>query len=363
MLISPCTKVLLVEDNDGLRRVYKRLLEAHQFDVLTAEHGAAALDVLADQPIDVVVTDIGMPVMDGFELARQIRANSAIQVRRLVALTAYSQPQLVAQAQKCGIDVYLAKPINILDLKNAILGNWVEADYLHQPSQTDEYSSHESEKPTDSLRSRLRAATHDLHMNLERQLDLLNPNQDLSVYRKLLAAFYGFYVAIEARLAHAVEHEPWSSEILLRRKSSALRTDLVALGMSDNEIDQLPTALSLPEVRGLADVLGIMYVLEGSSLGGAILAKHFHSRLGLTRTNGASFFNFYGENLQNNWRQFLVWLESCSPPANESRMIAAAQTTFRTLGDWLLTQAKVVNTDKNLSSLNTHGSARSHHLR
>ena len=75
MMISPRTKVLLVEDNDGLRRVYKRLLEAHQFDVLTAEHGVAALNVLADQPIDVVVTDIGMPVMDGFELGRQIRAN------------------------------------------------------------------------------------------------------------------------------------------------------------------------------------------------------------------------------------------------------------------------------------------------
>jgi CheY-like chemotaxis protein len=89
------------------------------------------LAALAGEHFDVVISDIGMPVMDGYELARHVRLNPAHNNKRLIALTAYSQPSLVQQARLVGFDSYLVKPINMSDLRDAIYGRPVAGDYFN----------------------------------------------------------------------------------------------------------------------------------------------------------------------------------------------------------------------------------------
>jgi heme oxygenase len=329
-------RILLVEDSDGLRRVYQKLLEAYCFQVLTARHGAEALDVLESSPVDVVVSDIGMPVMDGFELARNLRAHPGRRGLRLIALTAYSQPTLVEEARRAGFDTYLTKPINIADLCQAIEGGEVSTDHLRPTEVQHSAIPEDASSPPSSYRRQLRAATEDLHDSLEQKLDLLRPNLDLRNYRQLLERTYGYYEPLEARLTAAAENQPWSNEVISRGKASALQADLRWLGVKQQTIAELPRATQLPPTENLADTLGVMYVLEGASLGGKVLAKHFQNRWGLSKNGGATFLNFYGPELAENWDHYINWLESSLPPADLPRTIATARATFDTMGQWLL---------------------------
>lgn len=329
-------RILLVEDSDGLRRVYQKLLEAYSYKVLTAHHGAAALEVLENNTIDIVVSDIGMPVMDGFELARNLRAHPLHHGLRLIALTAYSQPTLVDEARRVGFDTYLAKPINIADLCQAIEGGDVSADEL-RPTEVQHSAIPDDESvPLSSYRRQLRSATQDLHDSLEQKLDLLRPNLDLRNYRQLLECTYGYYEPVEEQLTKAAENQPWANEVISRCKSSALQADLRWLGVKQQTIADLPRATQLPLTLSLADVLGVMYVLEGASLGGKVLAKHFQNRWGLSKNSGATFFNFYGPELLQNWDRYINWLEASLSEADLPRAIATARATFETMSTWLL---------------------------
>jgi heme oxygenase len=356
-------RILLVEDSDGLRRVYQKLLEAYCFQVLTARHGVEALDVLESHHVDVVVSDIGMPVMDGFELARNLRAHPLHHNLRLIALTAYSQPTLVDEARRVGFDTYLAKPINIADLCQAIEGGDVSADLL-RPTEVQHSAIPDDESvPLSSYRRQLRAATQDLHDSLEQKLDLLRPNLDLRNYRQLLERTYGYYDPLENQLTKAAENQPWTNEVISRCKSSALQADLRWLGVKQQTIAALPRATRLPPIENFADVLGVMYVLEGASLGGKVLAKHFQNRWGLSKNGGASFLNFYGPELTENWDHYINWLEASLPEADLPRAIGTARATFETMGSWLLGVADDCQTITPHTSPTDGTTSRPHRLR
>ena len=90
--------VLLVEDSDVLRHLFARVLRRHGATVREAEHGLAALAALADFRPDVVLTDLMMPVMDGFELIERLKAHPATAAVPVVVVTAAASPEAVAEA-------------------------------------------------------------------------------------------------------------------------------------------------------------------------------------------------------------------------------------------------------------------------
>ena len=113
--------VLIVEDEktfqltllDGLRK-YER-----DFRVLTAENGTVAKEVLEKLPVDLVVTDLKMPNMDGFELLSLIRKNHPY--IPVIVMTAFGNPELEKCLQSMGVFAYLEKPIDFTELTNKIL--------------------------------------------------------------------------------------------------------------------------------------------------------------------------------------------------------------------------------------------------
>lgn len=106
-------RILVVDDEPQITRVLRRSLQTHGYDVRTAADGEAALDVVHDWPPDLVVTDLTMPGMDGIELCRQLRAQSALPI---IILSVKGEEQTKVKALDAGADDYITKPFGMDEL-------------------------------------------------------------------------------------------------------------------------------------------------------------------------------------------------------------------------------------------------------
>lgn len=109
-------KVLLVDDNEDGRTCLATLLSIYGHEVDIASDGADALAKTAIFKPDIVMLDIGLPDMDGYEVARRLRADEATARTRLVAITGYGQKADVQSAHEAGFDAHILKPARIEDV-------------------------------------------------------------------------------------------------------------------------------------------------------------------------------------------------------------------------------------------------------
>jgi PAS domain S-box-containing protein len=105
-------RVLVVDDNEDILDALVEFLRSAGHVVASAKDGPTALDVLKTFPADLAVLDIGLPVMDGYELAGRIRAMFGEAGPRLIALTGYGQDSDRARAKEAGFAVHLTKPVD-----------------------------------------------------------------------------------------------------------------------------------------------------------------------------------------------------------------------------------------------------------
>ena len=125
-------QVLLVEDNEVNQKLALALLgqEGHAVDV--ASHGAEAVELATrgDSPYDLILMDMQMPVMDGLEATRRIRAHEhhTREHVRIVAMTANAMPEDRARCLAAGMDEYLTKPIRLEELRATL--RWQDSDYV-----------------------------------------------------------------------------------------------------------------------------------------------------------------------------------------------------------------------------------------
>lgn len=106
-------RVLLVEDAPFLRYAFGRLLRMHGFDVREATDGKEALDCMSGFRPQLVLTDLMMPVMDGVELIRRLRADPATAALPVVAITADATEQAERLARDAGAVDVITKPIDL----------------------------------------------------------------------------------------------------------------------------------------------------------------------------------------------------------------------------------------------------------
>jgi len=105
-------RVLLVDDSVSVRHVVGRMVERAGFRVLTATDGAEALERLAEAPVDLVITDLEMPRVDGYELIRRLRRRPATRDTAVVVLTTRAGAHPAALAQELGVAHCLPKPVD-----------------------------------------------------------------------------------------------------------------------------------------------------------------------------------------------------------------------------------------------------------
>jgi signal transduction histidine kinase/ActR/RegA family two-component response regulator len=103
--------VLVVDDNPDVAQMLGETLAEIGYVTRVALDGPSALRIVAEFVPDVALVDLGMPVMDGFELSRRLRELPTLAAMRLVAITGYGQPQDVAATRDAGFDAHLVKPV------------------------------------------------------------------------------------------------------------------------------------------------------------------------------------------------------------------------------------------------------------
>ncbi len=189
-----------------------------------------------------------------------------------------------------------------------------------------------------SLLEALRTGTALLHVALEKRLPFFSEYLDADWFRRLLQAYYGFYGAMEAAL-YDCELIPDGYDTELRVKTPTLLSDLLALGLNDMAINDLPRCTQLPLLDTPAACLGALYVLEGATLGGQVLRREMAQRLGLDADNGGAFLNVYGPETGRRWKDFLDYLghQPLDAPAKQ-HAVDAARSTFRCFEQWLDSQ-------------------------
>lgn len=112
--------ILVVEDNPLNRELVVDLLEAAGYTVLQAEDGLGLLERVKQEQPDLILLDLQLPGVDGFTLARQLKADPETQAIPLIAMTAYAMPGDQAQALEAGCNGYLPKPLNTKELLQTI---------------------------------------------------------------------------------------------------------------------------------------------------------------------------------------------------------------------------------------------------
>jgi CheY-like chemotaxis protein len=107
-----------VDDEEDVRESLRLLLSRRGHTVMTADDGASGLECILRERPDIGVIDIAMPRMDGFELARQVRAHN-VEIF-LIALTGYGQPHDKARAHDAGFNAHLTKPADVDKLEGLL---------------------------------------------------------------------------------------------------------------------------------------------------------------------------------------------------------------------------------------------------
>jgi CheY-like chemotaxis protein len=105
-------RVLYIEDNEQNRYLVSFILKAASYHVIQATSGEEGIALASEQPPDLILLDIQLPGMDGYEIARRLRGNPRLQGVPIVAVTSYAMVGDRENALAAGCDGYLEKPIN-----------------------------------------------------------------------------------------------------------------------------------------------------------------------------------------------------------------------------------------------------------
>ncbi|MBC8055772.1 MAG: response regulator [Rhizobiales bacterium] len=230
---------MCVDDEPNIVSALRRLLRGSGYRVVTATSGAEALALFEREPIDLVISDMRMPGMDGAQLLEQVRARWPLATRLL--LTGYADvTSSVAAINRGEVYRYLTKP-------------WNDAEIVSTIKEAFERQSLEREKRRlEALTQQQNAALTELNASLEQKVaartaDLLQANE--KVKKNYLASIKAFSNLIELRGGQAVGHA--------RRVADLARRTARALGMTDSEQQQVFIAGLLHDIGhlGLPDTL------------------------------------------------------------------------------------------------------------
>ena len=108
--------VLAVDDEKSIVRLVQINLQRAGYNVVTASDGKQALDMIEAEPPDMVISDVMMPFMDGFELLKRLKQNPVTRELPIIMLTAKAMDSDVYEGWRAGADFYLTKPFNPQEL-------------------------------------------------------------------------------------------------------------------------------------------------------------------------------------------------------------------------------------------------------
>jgi heme oxygenase (biliverdin-IX-beta and delta-forming) len=176
------------------------------------------------------------------------------------------------------------------------------------------------------------------HDAVEQSVPLMDDELDVDTYVSCLRKLHGIITAWEEWTAP--DAPAWIQTLLgARRRGQLLTLDLAWFGV-DPPGGAKPT---LPEMRDTASLLGAMYVIEGSTLGGQLIARHVELVLALTTGQGNAYFCGHNERTGQLWKEFCDALRTKVPDGETDTVIAAAKAMFGVFRSWMGTGMRVAS--------------------
>jgi two-component system cell cycle response regulator DivK len=105
-------RILVVEDQPDNRRILRDLLTSVGFEIIEAENGQEALEVVARERPNLILMDIQLPLLDGYEATRRIKADPALRAIPIIVITSYALSGDESKARAAGCDAYVTKPFS-----------------------------------------------------------------------------------------------------------------------------------------------------------------------------------------------------------------------------------------------------------
>ncbi len=229
-------RILLVEDNEINQDVIGELLRQNGASVVIAEDGAEAVAKIKEQPFDLVLMDVQMPVMDGFKATSEVRKDKSFADLPIIALTANAQAEEKRQAEQAGMNDYITKPIEP-DLLFNVIAQWTHKEILvPHPLSEDDIST-------------LKISGVDTAAALRR----LNNNED--DYLHLLQKFIHNHKPDLKKMDRMFERQSWEGIRINAHavRGAALNLGARALGKALTQVEHAALAKDSAQIRAHLD--------------------------------------------------------------------------------------------------------------
>lgn len=180
-----------------------------------------------------------------------------------------------------------------------------------------------------SLLALLRATTREAHHRIDHHPmlePLLRPELSLAHYGFVLGTFFDLYCSLQPEIAVAVKR--FGSGYELADRLAWLGSDLAYLAGRGCVVTTGTNDFPATPIASPADLIGTLYVVEGSALGGLVIARHLQTSLGVDDKAGAKFFNGRGEETGLYWNRFQQFAATLCPPEDHSTAVVAALSAF-----------------------------------
>ena len=277
----PMPHILIVEDSSIQAEMLRRVLVEAGYQVSLGREGAEGLRLAQALRPDLVISDITMPVMDGFELCHRLRSDPVLRDLPIILLTAMSDVQDVVRGLNVGADNYVTKPYDPALLLDRV------ARALSQPSRVAEEDKIELEAEIGGQLQQVRAGPQQLlNLLLATYCNALQQNKQLqSIQDQLTALNNQLQQEVERQSAALIEHErrlASERETLLKKESAHLRTlhetliESVTAIAATVEMRDPYTSGHQRRVARLAVIIGKQLALSDYDLEGLRIASVVH---------------------------------------------------------------------------------------
>lgn len=206
------TPVLLVDDHEDILHFLDRILR-DKYSILKAENGMEALTILEREPVQLVVSDVMMPVMDGFELCRTIKTNFEFSHIPIILLTAKNNLHAKVEGLELGADAYIEKPFSkehllaqissLIANRNMMREHFATSPMAHLKSMAHSTSD---ERFLDKLHAVIYKNIEDPNLDVEKLAAIMNMSR-VTLYRKIkgISNLTPVELISTTRLKHAAE--------------------------------------------------------------------------------------------------------------------------------------------------------------
>ena len=213
--------------------------------------------------------------------------------------------------------------------------------------------------PGSGLLARLRQETRAAHAALEAAVPLMSESVSRADYVRFMTLVGAFHATVEQQLSGVDGLVDVIADLSERRKTERLESDFSALGLQPAALWAARQSLRcpldperhafVPSVSSIDRAVGVLYVLEGSTLGSQLLYRHLSVALPEVMARSSSFLCCYGTRTGQMWNAFREQLETAAPQLDHDAVIDAARDAFVVLRDWFRQSADVEYPDEHAS--------------